>query len=141
MKMFENIIIFLCFGLSYYFIEIMFRGYSHYSMFLLSGLCGFLIGLINEVNKDIPLYLQAIIGTIIGTVGEGITGIFVNIIFNLNVWDYSDLPFTFFFGQCNLLFCIAWFFLSIIAIKLDDKIRGLFEHKKERGEKIGESNI
>ena len=58
MKMFENIIIFLCFGLSYYFIEIMFRGYSHYSMFLLSGLCGFLIGLLNEVNKDIPLFME-----------------------------------------------------------------------------------
>lgn len=118
-----DIIIFIFFGLLYYLIELLYRGYSHWSMIILAGLLGLLIGLLDEKNKNIPISIQAFIGMILATIGEGITGLIVNVWLGLNVWNYSDLRFTFFYGQCNLYFCIAWFVLSLICIKLDNVIR------------------
>jgi len=58
---------------------------------------------------------------IIATLGEGITGLIVNVWLGLNVWHYNVLPF--FWAQCSVLFCIAWYFLSMLCIFMDDIIR------------------
>lgn len=121
------IALFLIYGSIYYGLETLYRGYSHISMFILSGILGVLIGLINEIAPKINIWLETLIGTIIATIGEGVTGIIVNNILHLNVWDYSDLPFTFFYGQCNLIFCLIWFVLTYIVIKLDDYLRSLMD--------------
>ena len=48
--------LFIIGGISYYFIEIIYRGYSHFSMIIVGGICFVLIGAINEFsNKEIPL--------------------------------------------------------------------------------------
>ena len=117
--------LFLIYGLIYYGLEILYRGYSHLSMFILAGVLGVAIGLINEITPKINIWLETLIGTIIATIGEGVTGIIVNNILHLNVWEYSNLPFTFFYGQCNLIFCLIWFILTYIVIKLDDYLRSL----------------
>ena len=58
--------LFTVMGSIYYVIEIVWRGYSHISMFILAGVCGVCIGLINEVlSMDTPIWLQAIIGSCI----------------------------------------------------------------------------
>ena len=49
---------------------------------------------------------------------------------SLNIWDYSDLPFNL-MGQICLLFSVFWFFLSIIAIWLDDYLRYKFYGDKK----------
>lgn len=121
------IALFLIYGSIYYGLEVLFRGYSHISMFILAGILGVLIGAINEITPKINIWLETLIGTIIATIGEGVTGIIVNNILHLNVWDYSDLPFTFFYGQCNLIFCLIWFVLTYIVIKLDDYLRSLMD--------------
>lgn len=121
------IALFLIYGSIYYSLEVLFRGYSHISMFILAGVLGVAIGLINEITPKINIWLETLIGTAIATIGEGITGVIVNIILNLKVWDYSDLPFTFFYGQCNLIFCLIWFILTYIVIKLDDYLRSLMD--------------
>ena len=121
------IALFLIYGSIYYGLEVLYRGYSHVSMFILSGVLGVAIGLINEITPKINIWLESLIGTIIATIGEGVTGIIVNNILHLNVWDYSDLPFTFFYGQCNLIFCLIWFILTYIVIKLDDYLRSLMD--------------
>ena len=131
MKMKNNIIkiiaLFLIYGSIYYSLEVLYRGYSHVSMFILSGVLGVAIGLINEITPKINIWLETLIGTIIATIGEGVTGIIVNNILHLNVWNYSNLPFTFFYGQCNLIFCLIWFILTYIVIKLDDYLRSLMD--------------
>ena len=121
------IALFLIYGSIYYSLEVLYRGYSHVSMFILSGVLGVAIGLINEITPKINIWLETLIGTIIATIGEGVTGIIVNNILHLNVWDYSNLPFTFFYGQCNLIFCLIWFILTYIVIKLDDYLRSLMD--------------
>lgn len=102
--------------------EIIWRGYTHWTMFIVGGLCGFLIGLINEKNKKMPLIKQCFISTLIVTVIEFISGCIINLYFNLNVWDYSTMPFNL-FGQICLPYSLLWFLLSILVIKVDDLIR------------------
>ena len=110
----------------YVIIENLYRGYSHWTMFLLGGICFITLGLINEVIPwDMPLLLQMFIGGIIITVLELITGCVVNIWLGWNVWDYSELPFNL-WGQISLFSSIVWVGLSLVGIVLDDYIRWKF---------------
>ena len=55
---------------------------------------------------------------------EFFSGCILNIWLGLGVWNYSNMPYNI-LGQICLPFSIAWFFLSYIAIKLDDYLRKL----------------
>ena len=110
----------------YVIIEKLYRGYSHWTMFLLGGICFIALGLINEVIPwDMPLLLQMFIGGVIITILEFITGCVVNIWLGWNVWDYSELPFNL-WGQISLFSSIGWIGLSLVGIVLDDFIRWRF---------------
>ena len=107
----------------YVIIEKLYRGYSHWTMFLLGGICFIALGLINEmIPWDMPLLLQMFIGGMIITVLELITGCVVNLWLGWNVWDYSELPFNL-WGQISLFSSIVWVGLSLVGIVLDDYIR------------------
>ena len=120
-------------ALLYMVIEILYRGYTHWTMGVVGGICFLLIGLINEyLSWETPLWLQGIIGASIITVLEFISGVALNIWLDLGIWDYSKIPFNL-LGQICLTFTIAWFFLSIAAIILDDYLRyWLFKEEKPR---------
>ena len=103
--------LFLSCGFIYCMIEILFRGWSHWSMFVLAGFLGvFCVDSIHDtLSFDCDYIVQILISTILCTIGEGISGIILNVWLQLNVWDYSKMAFgTFFFGQCNVIFCVAW---------------------------------
>ena len=113
-------------GLIYVFIELMWRGYSHWSMFLLGGICFIALGLINEVIPwEMPLTAQMFIGCVIITALEFITGCIVNLWLGWNVWDYSDLPYNL-LGQISAMSSVGWYFLSAVGIVLDDWLRYIF---------------
>ena len=110
----------------YVIIEKLYRGYSHWTMVLLGGICFIALGLINEVIPwDMSLLLQMFIGGAIITVLELITGCVVNLWLGWNVWDYSELPFNL-WGQISLFSSIVWVGLSLVGIVLDDFIRWKF---------------
>ena len=117
----------------YLFIEILYRGHTHWTMGILGGACFVLIGLINEIlSWETPLLVQGLIGSLIITVLEFISGVILNIWLGLGIWDYSQMPFNL-LGQICLPFTIAWFFLAIVAIILDDCLRyWLFKEEKPR---------
>lgn len=76
-------------GTLYYAVELLFRGYSHWSMFLLGGFCFLFFawqGL--QGGWKTPLWKQVLRCTVFVTSGEFITGIFVNKWMQWNVWDY-----------------------------------------------------
>lgn len=110
-------------GCTYYMIEIMYRGFSHESMFILGGICLILVGELNELYSD-NLYfeLQVLIGDVIVLILEFLTGCIVNLWLGLNVWDYSDLPGNI-LGQVCPQFALMWMPIIVIAIILDDWIR------------------
>ena len=121
-KLLKNLLIFSIFGLTYGLIEILWRGYTHPSMVIVGGICGLLIGLLNEKNKKKNLLLQMVEGMVIVTVLEFVSGIVLNLCLGLNVWDYSNMRFNL-LGQVCPQFCIAWFFLSYFVIRIDDLLR------------------
>lgn len=135
-KIKKILILFLTGGSIYYLIEYFYKmfishGITHWSMFLLGGICFILIGGINEyIPWDMCIIKQGLIGTLIILTLEFIFGYILNIILQLNIWDYSNLPFNI-LGQICLPFAVIWFGLSLIAIFLDDFLRWkLFNEEK-----------
>lgn len=117
------IFLFIVGGIIYCCIEIVYRGYTHWTMFFLGGLCFITCGALNEIwSWDVPLLKQMLIADLLVTSYELVSGIILNIILKLNVWDYTNMPFNF-LGQICLPYMIIWFFLCGIAIVLDDYIR------------------
>ena len=107
-------------------LEILWRGYTHWTMGVLGGICFICLGLINELlSWETPLVLQMFIGSVIITILEFITGCIVNLWLGWNVWDYSNLPLNL-LGQICLPFSILWYFISAIGIIIDDYIRYIY---------------
>ena len=107
-------------------LEILWRGYTHWTMGILGGICFICIGLINELlSWETPLALQMLIGSTIITILEFITGCIVNLWLGWKVWDYSNLPLNL-LGQICLPFSILWYFISAIGIVIDDYIRYIY---------------
>ena len=110
-------------GAVYVLLEMLWRGFSHWTMFLLGAVCFILIGLVNEVFEwDTPLILQMFCGCAIITALEFITGCIVNLWLGWDVWDYSRYKFNV-LGQISLRSSVGWYFLSLVGIFLDDWLR------------------
>lgn len=110
-------------GLLYNLIEIGFRGWTHWTMFLLGGTCFVFLGLINElIPWRMPLWKQILIGVGIITYLELMTGCVVNLWLGWGIWDYSSMPGNF-LGQICPQFMLLWVPVSLIGIILDDWIR------------------
>lgn len=128
-----------CVGGSIYItIEILWRAFrgsdpTHWTMFILGGLCFLAIGAINEYfTWEMPFWLQSAIGTAVVLALEFVFGCVLNLWLGLNVWDYSDAPLNI-LGQVCLPFAFAWFFLAAVGIVLDDYLRyWLFGEEKPR---------
>ncbi len=122
-KIFKYAVLLIYGGVIYYFIELIYRGYSHYAMILVGGLCFICIGLLNELyTYKIPLIKQMFISSLIVTVIELIAGVVLNMWLKLDIWDYSTLRFNI-LGQISLQTSVVWFFLALPAIYLDDYLR------------------
>ena len=127
----EYLFLFYFYGATYITIEVFFRGYSHWTMFLLGAFCGIMIGLINNVLPwETPLILQAVLGGAIVTLNEFIFGYILNIKLGLGIWDYSNMWGNV-LGQICPLFSICWSVLSLVAIVLDDYIKCWFFNEEE----------
>ena len=127
------VILFMTGAIAYVLMEIGFRGYSHWTMAILGGLCYMEIGYINEyIPWEVPLYKQALLGAVIVTINEFICGCIVNLWLGWEVWDYSDLPFQL-FGQICLPFAIVFSGLCAIGIILSGYIAwGIYGEEKPK---------
>ena len=114
----------VCGGCLYVILELLWRGRSHWTMFILGGVCFVLIGAINELLPwGMPLALQGVVGSLcIVTPLEFVTGCIVNLWLGWNVWDYSNIPFNV-MGQICLPFSALWVVVSAAAVVLDDWLR------------------
>lgn len=110
-------------GLLYIIMELIWRGRSHWTMFVLGGICFVALGLINEVLPwTMSLLLQVLIGAGIITALEFLVGCVVNLWLGWNVWDYSSLPGNL-LGQICPQYCLLWLPVSLAGIILDDWLR------------------
>lgn len=125
-------ILFTIMGLTYYLIEMLWRGYSHWTMFVLGGVCGVLVGMLNEhkLTWDMPIWKQVLYGLLIVLPLEFITGCIVNLWLGWQVWDYSNLPLNI-LGQFSLLFAFIFAPVVLLAIVVDDYIRYKFFNEQK----------
>lgn len=117
-------------AIGYGLLEILWRGYTHWSMLTAGGLCFMFFSTISEKFKNAGLFLKALAGSVFITAIEFIFGIIFNVILKKNVWDYSKLPLNI-GGQICVLYSFLWLILSIIFIPFAG-----FMTKKLRGEQF-----
>lgn len=122
----KYLFIFAIGGLLYVLIEHLWRGFSHWTMFALGGVCFVFLGLINEIIPwQMPLWQQMLIGAAGITVLEFLSGCVVNLWLDWHVWDYSGMPGNI-LGQICPLYTLLWLPVSLAGIVLDDWLRYLF---------------
>ena len=112
----------------YSLVEILFRGFTHWTMTLTGGVAFLMIHISNFRLKTKSLFLKCLAGCTIITCLEFIVGLIVNRKFHLNVWDYSGQKFNV-LGQICPAFSAAWFFISLPAIYLSKLIKSFFTRK------------
>lgn len=117
----QELTVFLAGGAAYVTVELLWRGHSHVSMFVLGAVCFWLIGRMNY-RHDLPVAWQACLGACLITALEFLTGLVVNRWLRLGVWDYSTLPMNI-MGQVCVYYSFLWLPLSAAAIFLEDGVR------------------
>ncbi len=130
----KSILIFLIGATLYPLMEISWRGHSHYTMAFAGGVCLILIDKIC-CQKMVGYFIiyKCLIGSVIITTIELIIGIICNQILFMRIWDYSHLPLNV-MGQISLPFSALWFFITIPAMFICNKVNShnkkLMENKK-----------
>ena len=107
--------VFLSGGLLYCFMEIIWRSYTHITMFFAGGICLLLIYLCEMRLIKAPLFARCILYAAIITAVEFVFGIVFNIFLGLSVWDYSSKPFNI-LGQICPSYFFLWTALSPLTV-------------------------
>lgn len=117
-KLSEYLLLWATGGCLYYTFEIIFRGFSHWSMFVLGGICMVFFTVQGQmVHWEDPLWIQVLRCTVFVVAMEFITGIIFNKWLHFHIWDYSNQPFQL-FGQICLPFAIIFSGLCACGILL-----------------------
>ena len=111
MRFLKKLTMFALGGALYTLLELLWRGRSHGSMFLLGGGCFLMLGQLRRMR--LPLPVKLLLGTAGITAGELATGLLVNR--NFAVWDYRTQPLNF-LGQICLGFSLLWIPVSLLGM-------------------------
>ncbi len=109
----------------YSFVELLYRGYTHWTMALTGGTCVLLIHLFNIKYFYKKFLIRCLVGCVIISIIEFFAGCVLNIALRLNIWDYSNCNFNI-LGQVCLLYSVYWFFLSIPIMLISNFIKYVF---------------
>lgn len=125
----KYIILFLIGGIGYGIIEVLFRGYTHWSMIITGGAAFLSLYIINSALNDTSIFIKALLGMVVITSLEFSVGIIVNKIFYLDVWDYTNMPGNI-LGQISLQFSACWYGLSVVAFIIFENIHIITDLQK-----------
>jgi len=103
-------------GSLYCLIELLWRGHTHISMFFLGGGCFCLLARIGRLSCS--FFQKVLLGTTAVTVAEFLSGLLLNRVLKLGVWDYSGQPLNL-LGQICPLFILLWVPLCAAGILLN----------------------
>ena len=105
-------------------LEMLYRGRSHYSMFLAGGASLLLIGQLNRVTPRLPFFFRAAVGAGIITMVELAAGLVFNR--DYGVWDYRS-QWGNWLGQICPLFSVIWIALAAVVLLIYDPLEKLVD--------------
>lgn len=108
----QQLFIFCIGAFGYTALEILWRGYSHWTMALTGGFCFVMIYFVNTHFAQTHLLLRALLCACIITATEFTVGCIVNLALGWNIWDYSAQPLNL-LGQICPFYSMLWFLLCI----------------------------
>lgn len=120
----RNCALFAFGGACYSIIEILWRGRTHWSMFLTGGVCFLALFKLFGRLKHFALAKKCLVGSAVITFCEFVSGVLFNKILKLKVWDYSDRPLNF-KGLICPLYSFLWGLLCVpvnVVCKRIDKV-------------------
>lgn len=109
-------------GMGYVALELLWRRWSHGSMFLVGGVCFLLLEYMDRRLWELPMVMLSVLGACILTAMELCSGLIINGLLGLRVWDYSRLPYNF-MGQICISYFFLWILVSFGAIWLSRLLR------------------
>ena len=126
--------LFLIGSVGYGLLEILWRGFTHWTMVLTGGACFSAIYFLDGKYGKKSILERGLMGSTVITSVEFLVGCIVNMGLHWNVWDYSKLPFNI-CGQICLRYSAFWFALSMPLFWLCGKLRGFFarQHSQKQG--------
>ncbi len=104
-------------------VEILFRGFTHWSMLITGGIVFCLFYKI-YITNNLNLVMSCLVSMLIITLIELFVGFIVNIELRMHVWDYSNVALNL-RGQICVPFSICWFFMGLPMVFLSRTIRGI----------------
>ena len=114
----------LCFilgAIGYAAIEIIWRGYTHWSMMIAGGICFIIFSLVAEKFREKNIFIKAAICALGVTAVEFAFGVLFNIVLKMRVWDYSKMPFNI-LGQVCPIFSLLWAGIALAFLPLAELI-------------------
>ncbi len=113
----------------YSLIEIIWRGFTHWTMALTGGVCLVFIYALEAADAAAALWKKCLAGSLFITLSELLVGFIVNIRLGWQVWDYSSVPLNF-AGQICPLYTLLWFLLCVPVSWLCGFLRRLWRDDK-----------
>lgn len=117
----QYITVFLLGGVMYSLIEILARGFTHWTMTLTGGVCLLIMYLRYTTHPDDSILAKCFFGMCVITFFEFTVGCVVNLILGWNVWDYSHMYLNV-MGQICPSFSAGWFLLSLPIALVCEKV-------------------
>ena len=103
-------------------IEMLWRGYTHWSMLLAGGVCFTAFSKIASCIR--PLWQKALIAAGVITSVEFVFGMVFNRLLKQNIWDYSKMRGNV-LGQICPLYSALWLLLSVGFVPVAGRMNGI----------------
>ena len=127
MRMLELGCVYLIGAAGYGSLELIWRGYTHWTMLVLGGVCYLLIYFVaTRLGRVSPLRKWTLCAAGI-TLLEFLSGCALNLGLGWDVWDYGGIPGNL-LGQICPRYALLWFLLSIPCCVLSRLMRRVFLH-------------
>lgn len=123
----KNVAVFAIGAAGYTCAEILWRGWTHWTMTLTGGLCVLGIHHINSRSKS-GFAVKTLESTALITGLEFAVGCVVNKLLHWNVWDYSEMPLNI-LGQICPQYILLWVPLAALALLIS---RLFCDYSKEK---------
>lgn len=120
-KLAKNSVFFTVGSIGYGTIEVIWRGYTHWTMLVAGGICSVIFSRIADVFRYRSRTLKASFCALSVTGVELIFGIIFNVILKKNIWDYSKMPMNF-LGQICPLYTFLWGVLGFVCMPVADSM-------------------